>query len=370
MKVFAVGGAVRDELMGNPASDFDYVVVGSTEQEMLDAGFKPAGAFFPVFLHPATGDEYALARKEKKSGVGHTAFTVEFDREVTLEEDLGRRDLTINAVARDLENGTYVDPYRGIRDLDHKILRHVSNAFAEDPLRVVRLARFYARFDDFRVADETTLMAQEVVGSGEMDALSIERFWAEMDKMFRTCEKPDRFFAALWNFYALSEVKFFKDLFGPVRTMNDLARIEDMAMLAAKAAPDFRMTAFVAMAADFNASLFGATVEMQKLKDALWSVRSMPKKRSDWSGELMSRVLKKFGAVSQPSTTLTNMIKLLTLGWNDMGSPIMSSELTSLANTAHSVRASEAMFEDLEGPALGQAMLLERVRRMDMELAK
>ena len=365
MKVYAVGGSVRDEMQGLPVSDMDYVVVGLTEQEMLDAGFKPAGAFFPVFLHPTTGDEYALARKEKKSGVGHTAFTVEFDKEVTLTEDLARRDLTINAMAKDLETGEIIDPFRGQRDLKHKILRHASDAFAEDPLRVVRLARFYARFEDFFVADETTRMAQKVVASGEMDTLSIERFWAEMDKMFRTCKKPDRFFAALWNFYALSEVKFFKDLFGPVRTMNDLARIEELALVAARAEPDFRMTAFVAMASDFNASLFGTTVETQKLKEALWSVRSMPKLKSQWTGDMFARLLKRFGAVSQSSKTLENMIKLLSLGWTDMGSPMMSSELVSMANTAHTVRAAEAMFEDMEGPALGQAMLLERVRRMD-----
>ena len=364
MKTYAVGGSVRDQMQGLPASDMDYVVVGATEREMLAAGFKPAGAFFPVFLHPETGDEYALARKEKKSGVGHTAFTVEFDPNVTLTEDLARRDLTINAMALTSDN-ILVDPFRGMKDLENKVLRHVSSAFAEDPLRVVRLARFYARFSDFTVADETVLLAQSVVLSGEMDTLSVERFWAEMDKMFRTCEKPDRFFAALWNFQALTNVKFFKELLGPVYSVVDLHRFVKAAQVATLAAPDFRLTAFVAMVAPVDAKLFGTTVDTQKLHQALWTMRSLPKMRSQWTGEMVAKLLKRFGAVSQTSKTLENLVKLLSLGWSKMGSPMMPSELVALANTAHTVRASEEMFEDLEGPALGEAMLKERIRRMD-----
>ena len=362
MKVYAVGGAVRDKLLDLPVSDMDYVVVGSTEQEMLDAGFKPAGAFFPVFLHPTTGDEYALARKEKKSGVGHTAFTVEFDKEVTLEEDLARRDLTINAMATDLETGLLVDPFRGQRDLSHGILRHVSDAFADDPLRVVRLARFYARFEDFYVADETTLMAQKVVASGEMDTLSEERFWAEMDKMFRTCERPDRFFAALWATYALDNVKFFKDFFGRRITMEVLAEIEELAMLASCAHPDFRLTAFVAAAAEFQNVIKGTTVEMMKLQAAMQVVRRLPVKKT---GLEMMSFLKSMGAASKPSKTLENLIDLLTLGRVTLGSQIGFGDLTSVYEAAHSVKSDEPMFAGLEGIALGYAMNKERVKRID-----
>jgi tRNA nucleotidyltransferase/poly(A) polymerase len=362
MKIYSCGGAVRDELMGNPASDFDYVVVGATEKEMLDAGYKPAGAFFPVFLHPTTGDEYALARKEKKSGVGHTAFTVEFDKDVTLAEDLARRDLTINAMAKDLETGEIVDPFRGQRDLKHKILRHTSVAFAEDPLRVVRLARFYARFEDFYVADETTRVSQKVVASGEMDTLSEERFWAEMNKMFRTCRKPDRFFAALWNFYALTEVKFFKDLFGPVQTMEDLARIEEVAELAAHAHPDFRLTAFVAAAGKFVCDIKGTSVEMMKLHKAMQAVRNLD---DETSGLDMLVFLQSIGAVSKPSKTLENLVKLLTLDRVTLCSRMSVGELTSVCEAAHSVKSDEPMFAGLEGIALGYAMNKERVKRID-----
>jgi tRNA nucleotidyltransferase/poly(A) polymerase len=362
MKVYAVGGAVRDKLLDLLVSDMDYVVVGSTEQEMLDVGFKPAGAFFPVFLHPTTGDEYALARKEKKSGVGHTAFTVEFDKEVTLTEDLARRDLTINAMAKDLETGEIVDPFRGQRDLKHKILRHTSDAFAEDPLRVVRLARFYARFEDFRVADETTLMAQKVVASGEMDALSEERFWAEMDKMFRTCERPDRFFAALWNFYAITEVKFFKDLFGERMTIEELARIEELAMLASRSLPDFRLTAFVAAAAEFQNEIKGTTVEMMKLHTAMQAVRNLPTEKT---GLDMMIFLKNIGSASKPSKTLANLVNLLILGRVVLGSKVGVGELTSIYEAAHSVKSDELMFTGLEGIALGYAMNKERVKRID-----
>jgi tRNA nucleotidyltransferase/poly(A) polymerase len=366
MKVYAVGGAVRDKLLDLPVSDMDYVVVGSTEQEMLDTGYRPAGAFFPVFLHPTTGDEYALARKEKKSGVGHTAFTVEFDKEVTLEEDLARRDLTINAMATDLETGELVDPFRGQRDLKHKILRHTSDAFAEDPLRVVRLARFYARFDNFYVADETTLMAQKVVASGEMDTLSEERFWAEMDKMFRTCSKPDRFFAALWNFYALTEVKFFKDLFGPVRTMEDLARIEELAMFASYAEPDFRLTAFVAAAGKFAHDIKGTTVEMKKLWAAVKAVREL---NDDTTGLDMLNFLKNMGASSKPSKTLEHLVDLLTLGRTTLGSEFGFGDISDISEAAHSVKSDEPMFAGLEGIALGYAMNKERVTRMDKVLS-
>ena len=365
MNVYAVGGSVRDEMQGLPVSDMDYVVVGSTEQEMLDAGFKPAGAFFPVFLHPTTGDEYALARKEKKSGVGHTAFTVEFDKEVTLSEDLARRDLTINAMAKDLETGELVDPFRGQRDLKHKILRHTSDAFAEDPLRVVRLARFYARFDDFSVANETTLMAQKVVASGEMDTLSEERFWAEMDKMFRTCRKPDRFFAALWNFYALTEVKFFKDLFGERMTIEGLACIEEFAEMAAHAHPDFRLTAFVAAAGKFVNDIKGTTVEMMKLHKAMHAIRSLP---DEMTGLDLLNFLKNMGASSKPSKTLENLVDLLRLGPKSLGARLSAGSLTTIFEAAHSVKSDEPMFAGLEGIALGFAMNKERVTRMDKVL--
>src|SRR6202165_3979630 len=177
MKIYRVGGAVRDELLGRPISDRDYVVVGATPEAMIAKGFRPVGRDFPVFLHPESGDEYALARTERKSGRGYHGFTFHVAPDVTLEEDLGRRDLTINAMARDAD-GALIDPYGGERDLSAGVLRHVSPAFAEDPLRVLRVARFAARLG-FAVAPETEALMRSITAGGELATLTPERVWQE-----------------------------------------------------------------------------------------------------------------------------------------------------------------------------------------------
>src|ERR671939_1527367 len=194
MEIYAVGGAVRDELLGLPVQDRDYVVVGATPEEMIALGFKPVGRDFPVFLHPETHEEYALARTERKSGRGYKGFSVHASPDVTLEEDLRRRDLTINAMAK-AEDGTLIDPYGGKRDLEQRILRHVSEAFAEDPVRILRVARFAARFG-FRVAPETMALMKQMVASGEADYLVAERVWQEFAKGLMERE-PERMFEVL-----------------------------------------------------------------------------------------------------------------------------------------------------------------------------
>lgn len=182
MKTYLVGGAVRDELLGLQPAERDWVVVGSTPQEMLDKGFRQVGAAFPVFLHPKNGEEYALARTEKKAGHGYHGFAVDFHAGVTLEEDLQRRDLTINAIARDSE-GRLIDPYGGQRDIRRKVLRHVSEAFVEDPLRVLRVARFAARFRalGFQVHESTLSLMEAITRSGELAHLAAERVWREIE---------------------------------------------------------------------------------------------------------------------------------------------------------------------------------------------
>ena len=179
MKAYIVGGAVRDALLGLPASDRDWVVVGATPEQMLARGYRPVGRDFPVFLHPDTGEEVALARTERKSGRGYHGFAFHAAPEVTLQEDLARRDLTINAMARD-EDGRLVDPYGGERDLRARVLRHVSPAFAEDPVRLLRVARFAARWPDFGVAPETMALMRRIVDEGEVDHLVPERVWQEL----------------------------------------------------------------------------------------------------------------------------------------------------------------------------------------------
>ena len=201
MKIYAVGGAIRDTLMGFPMNDIDYVVVGSSVEEMLAKGFRPVGKDFPVFLHPETQAEYALARTERKTGKGYKGFLFHADPDVTLEQDLARRDLTINAMAQEVAAdgkliGPLIDPYNGQRDLAEKVFRHVSDAFAEDPLRLLRVARFAARFPEFIVADETMAALKAIVVSGELNALSPERIWQELARGL-VASKPMRMFQVL-----------------------------------------------------------------------------------------------------------------------------------------------------------------------------
>jgi tRNA nucleotidyltransferase (CCA-adding enzyme) len=203
MKTYLVGGAVRDKLLGLPVQDRDYVVVGATPAEMESRGFRLVGADFPVFLHPETKCEYALARTERKTGPGYKGFAINAAPDVTLEQDLARRDLTINAMAES-DTGELIDPYGGARDLALGILRHVSPAFAEDPLRILRVARFAARFD-FKVADETLALMRDIVGAGEVEALVPERVWSEIERALG--EKwPVRFIEVLRTCGALARL--------------------------------------------------------------------------------------------------------------------------------------------------------------------
>jgi tRNA nucleotidyltransferase (CCA-adding enzyme) len=206
VKRYLVGGAVRDALLGLPVGERDWVVVGASPEEMVAAGFRPVGKDFPVFLHPQTQEEHALARTERKTARGYHGFSFSTGPGVTLEDDLLRRDLTVNAIAQD-EDGRLVDPYGGRRDLEQKILRHVSPAFAEDPVRVLRVARFHARFAPlgFRVAEETLALMRQMVGAGEVDALVPERVWKEAERAL-LCARPGVFFRTLHECGALARV--------------------------------------------------------------------------------------------------------------------------------------------------------------------
>lgn len=204
LDIYVVGGAVRDELLGLPVKDLDYVVVGSTTEAMLALGYKPVGKDFPVFLHSKTHDEYALARTERKVGKGYKGFTVHADPDVTLEDDLCRRDFTMNAIAK-AADGNLIDPHHGQADIEQKVIRHVGEAFVEDPVRILRAARFSARFTDFTVAPETTALMQQMVADGEVDALVSERVWQELSKGLME-EKPSRMFDVLRECGALKRI--------------------------------------------------------------------------------------------------------------------------------------------------------------------
>ncbi|MDH5737362.1 MAG: multifunctional CCA tRNA nucleotidyl transferase/2'3'-cyclic phosphodiesterase/2'nucleotidase/phosphatase [Gammaproteobacteria bacterium] len=229
MKIYLVGGAVRDRLLGLPVTEKDWVVTGSSPQEMKSLGYKPVGTDFPVYLHPDTGDEYALARTERKMGPGHRGFSVNANTAVTLEDDLKRRDLTINAIAQD-ESGNLIDPYGGLNDIRLRKLKHVSEAFAEDPLRILRVARFAARFFTlgFQIDEVTLDLMRSMVDEGQLNELTPERVWVETEKSL-SCEQPGIYFRVLNEVNAL-DIVFpgvlpiqidFLDRFAPVHVLPE-----------------------------------------------------------------------------------------------------------------------------------------------------
>ncbi|MEI5998800.1 multifunctional CCA addition/repair protein [Paraburkholderia bengalensis] len=210
MNIYAVGGAIRDELLGMPVQDRDYVVVGATPEQMIAKGFRPVGKDFPVFLHPDTHEEYALARTERKTSAGYHGFQFFYAPDVTLEEDLARRDLTVNAMAREVTPdgdliGPVIDPFDGQTDLKNRVFRHVSDAFLEDPVRILRVARFSARFTDFTVAPETMALMRKMIEAGEVDALVPERVWQEVSRGLME-RKPSRAFQVLRECGALARI--------------------------------------------------------------------------------------------------------------------------------------------------------------------
>lgn len=228
MKIYLVGGAVRDKLLGLPVKERDWVVVGATADDMLKLGYRQVGKEFPVFLHPKTSDEYALARMERKVLPGYKGFTFDTSPDVSLESDLIRRDLTINAMAED-ENGKLFDFYHGKQDLQQKILRHVSPAFKEDPVRILRVGRLLARYYylGFHVADETMTLMQTMVDAGEVDALVAERVWKEFDRALAE-KNPEKFFEVLAKCGALAKLFPGLDLNGPsIKALNTAARLSN-----------------------------------------------------------------------------------------------------------------------------------------------
>jgi tRNA nucleotidyltransferase (CCA-adding enzyme) len=262
MRTYLVGGAVRDRLLGRPAGDRDYVVVGSTPEAMVAAGFRPVGKDFPVFLHPQTNEEYALARTERKTAPGYRGFVVHADAGVTLEDDLLRRDFTINAIAQ-ADDGSLVDPFGGVADIDNRVLRHVSPAFSEDPVRILRAARFLARFAPlgFAVAPRTLALMRDMVAAGEVDALVSERVWQETRKALEE-PAPSAFLGLLRDCGAL--VRLFPEvdaLFGvPQRAeyhpeVDTGVHTQMVCDMAARLAPGNARVGFAALTHDLGKAL-------------------------------------------------------------------------------------------------------------------
>lgn len=357
-RIYLCGGAVRDNLLGKRVQDRDFVVVGSNDVEMLTAGFERVGMDFPVFLHPETREEYALARREKKVGAGYTGFTFEADRSVTLYEDLERRDLTVNSMAMD-DDGTIVDPFGGQADLKAKVLRHTSAAFAEDPLRVVRLARFFARYEDFTVAGETMSLCSDMVDRGDLNELSEERFWRELVKVFGEA-KPSRFFELLYEVGALNKVTFFQKLFRSVNgsRLKELMNLADACAL--KLDSVFAVDVFAALVAPWDTVNFLPTTRCGNLFVALQGYNELGGPPA--AHEVVS-FLSKCRAWGE-GTIVFDLVDALNV-LDRVGRKSVYFYADKLMECYHTARAVSAEpYLHLKGPAIGQAMAAERARRV------
>jgi tRNA nucleotidyltransferase/poly(A) polymerase len=372
MKIYLVGGAVRDHLMGIESNDHDYVVVGATRQDMLDRGYSEVGADFPVFLDPKTGDQYALARRERKSGKGYLGFEVEYDSGVTLEEDLSRRDLTINAIAQDIETGEIIDPFNGRGDIKEQLLRHVSNAFKEDPLRVIRLARFYSRFADFGIASPTIKMCQDIVDSGEIDVLPYERLWAEMGKMFEQSQNPIWFFRALNTFGALTHVKFFSDIFGVITSHRLNVDFELYADLVTKMIPaeerlDFFMASVVTSDTRRKTIWTAGYViptRVIKLIQNMFAVGDMKDTHLATDIHMLLMTNRAYNGDSQGLSDLFTGMKIMEAAGRKLS--ISSSHLKIIQDNSAQVTAEPYMH--LEGKEIGMAMNRARIAIIEKTL--
>ena len=367
IKSFVVGGAVRDKLMGVIPKDFDYVVVGSNGSELMALGFEQVGMGFPVFLHPHTGEEYALARREKKVGAGYTGFEFETGLDVTLEEDLERRDLTINSMARD-EEGHVVDPFDGQIDLKNRVLRHTSAAFGEDPLRVVRLARFFARYDTFTVAGETMSLCSDMVDRGDLDELPDERFWREIEKAFADgCTA--RFWELLFEVGALQKVNFFKRLlginWGPGRFMRLIRVANAFSKLKSFSKEEMANMFAAAIAPSEVFGLFNSA-EGGRVYQALQRIRSMP---TNYTALDMHELIMSVRGYSDDNSTLDRLCKVMcALDVAGDFLPMCSKDLRNGAVAGRQVTAQVFITEGFEGKNIGMAMALNRVKLIELML--
>lgn len=359
MNSYLVGGAVRDALLGIEVKDRDFVVLHSTADELLSLGYEQVGMGYPVFLHPETREEYALARREKKVGSGYTGFEFETDATVTLREDLSRRDLTINSMAMDA-NSYIIDPFGGLDDLKQKVLRHTSDAFAEDPLRVVRLARFFARYANlgFSIAPGTMDLASQMVDRGDLDELPDERFWLEVNKAFSD-KNPAMFFELLFEIGALNKVSFFKRMFGgnvdgrslthlmklaaAVEVVNDLELRSDI--FAAWVAPDDTIAWFSSGRAAHLFTMMQEFNQMSCPTNALEVLNLLTHARAFGEG-----------------TRVHDFINALIVWESVFGKPPSLSAKTLLACLAIARSVTSEPFMHLQGKDIGAAMAQARVK--------
>ncbi len=355
MKIYLVGGAVRDKLLGLPVKERDYVVVGATVENMLELGFRQVGKEFPVFLHPKTSEEYALARMERKVKPGYKGFAFDTSPDVDLQSDLIRRDLTINAMAED-EEGKLYDFYGGKKDIDKKILRHVSPAFAEDPVRILRIGRFLARYYHlgFHVADETIALMREMVAAGEVDALVAERVWKELERAL-TEKNPEKFFAVLDECGALA--KLFPDI--QVQTLQQASSIssDPVVRFAALTAPS--SAAFAKMICDN----YRAPNEYREL--AQLTIRHHPQalKAREATAEALLHLFNGLD-IFRREARFNKFVLVVQAIAQTLGKNFDPEFLQGAARAAKSVNVHQLLAQGLKGEALANALKKEREERI------
>jgi len=379
MDVYLVGGAVRDRLLGLTTQEKDWVVINATPSDLKSLGYKQVGKSFPVFIHPKTGEEYALARKETKSGKGYYGFKIDSNPNVTLEEDLNRRDLTINAIAED-NKGQIIDPFNGQQDLSNRVLRHVSDAFVEDPLRVLRISRFKAKLHalNFEIAPETKKLLEEIVESGELKTLVPERIWQETYKAL--CEpRFDQYFQTLIDLRALNQV------FPEITHMNSDFSENHIVQTAIKKAVNPKIkfcSIFLVMLENNHQSLKDAIITMQErmnipndfknlvllvenIYPILFSSDSNEKK--EFSAEQYLNIIEKLDALRKPGN-LEEVLEVISLKKNYSNIETTVSLIRKSLILAQSVKINNLQEDGLEGSVIGEKLRELRLNKIKEEL--
>jgi len=379
MDVYLVGGAIRDRLLGLTSQENDWVVINATPSDLTRLGYKQVGKSFPVFIHPKTGEEYALARKEIKSGKGYYGFQIDSSPDITLEEDLYRRDLTINAIAEDYK-GQIIDPFDGQKDLSNRVLRHVSDAFVEDPLRVLRVSRFKAKLYDlnFEIAPETIKLLEEIVKSGELETLVPERIWQETYKAL--CEpRFDQYFQTLIDLRALNQI--FPEITHMNPDFSDNYIVQ--AVIKKKASPKIKFCSiFLVILEDNHQSLKDAIITMQKrmnipndFKNLVLLVEniypmlfsSQNNEKNEFTAEQCLNIIEKLDALRKPSN-LEEVLEVLSLKKNYSDVEETVSLIRKSLVIAQSVKINNLQEDGLEGSVIGEKLRELRLNKIKEEL--
>ena len=376
MEIYLVGGAIRDRLLDLPSGEKDWVVVHATPSEMKHLGYKQVGKSFPVFIHPETGEEYALARKEVKTGTGYHGFDFDANPDITLEEDLSRRDLTINAIAEN-KDGEIIDPFKGREDLSKRVLRHVSEAFKEDPLRVLRIARFRAKLFNlgFNIADETKQLVAKIVASGELSSLVPERVWMETKKALNE-SRFDQYFKTLIEFGAFDQI--YPDLSGIDKDFFSQSIFQEASQ--ANISSKYRFaTIFFALMEQEQESIKNRVESMQNNMNLPNKFKELPlqidqsmslisKDIEQYNAEYILTLLETLDVVRRPDH-LEDVIAVITLG-QGQGLDEKIALLQKSADLARSIKISNLREDGLDGNVIGKKIRELRLKKIEEELAK